>query len=719
VAPAEAGREMNGPSGMGAGAGGKGLPRSLEELGPGDHLCCIYGSEEEHRALLVPFLRQGLQRGEKVIYITDAHTAEEVLGWLEEDGWEVGGLLGSGRLTVLTREDAYMRGGSFDPRGMIGLLEEETERALAEGYPCLRVTGEMGWALRGIPGSELLLEYESELNRFFPGSRCLAICQYDRRSFPPETLLGVLNTHPVAVVGTDFFDNFYFVPPDEFRGPGRAAAEFERRLRNLEERSRLMRELVEEQQKFALAFLSSPDPMALTRRRDGMFMEVNRAFEEFSGYRREEALGRTSVELGLFADRAGREEVVGRLSGGQVRDAEVTLRDRWGEEHVGMFSAEPVLLGGEECLITSFKDLTETRRALEELTRERDFARSLIESTPAYFVAIDASYMVLMMNPAMLEELGWREEEVVGLPYLQIFVPEEEREEVRKVFQDLIHTDRPILSVNRVRARDGRELLVEWHGRRVRGGEDGFFFGVGIDITERVRRDRELERLNADLAAFAHTLSHELRGPLTAALGYAHTLVQMTAGKLEPLEEEVLRTALQSLEKTRDIIDGMLEYVRLEGEQGQAVEVDLERMVGEVLEGLRAEGALEGVEVRAEALGRVRAEPLRLRQVLSNLISNAVKFSSGRPGARVRVGCREEEGRRMVFVEDNGPGIAPEDLERVFEPLVRTEDARGLPGHGLGLAIARRAVESWGGRIWAESQPGRGSTFFFTVGVRS
>jgi PAS domain-containing protein len=102
---------------------------------------------------------------------------------------------------------------------MILLLQEETERALDEGYSALRVTGEMTWALRGLAGSNRLIEYEAKLNDFFLDSKCLAICQYDRRQFAPALLLDVLATHPIAVIGTEIFDNFYYMPPEDFLGP--------------------------------------------------------------------------------------------------------------------------------------------------------------------------------------------------------------------------------------------------------------------------------------------------------------------------------------------------------------------------------------------------------------------------------------------------------------------------------------------------------------------
>jgi hypothetical protein len=152
----------------------------VSDLMPGDHLCCIYSSEDEHRALLTPYLRQGLEYNQRVLYIVDAHTAKEVLGYLRDDGLVVEPYLESGQLFILTVDDAYMKGGVFDPDGMIRLLTEETDLAVSQGYAALRVTGEMTWALRGLPGSERLIEYEAKLNLFLPESKCMALCQYDR-----------------------------------------------------------------------------------------------------------------------------------------------------------------------------------------------------------------------------------------------------------------------------------------------------------------------------------------------------------------------------------------------------------------------------------------------------------------------------------------------------------------------------------------------------------
>jgi len=218
---------------------------SIADLHPGDHLCIIYHTDEEHRAILTEYLQRGLDAGERVVYIVDARTAEVIRGYLRDAGVDVAAVEERKQLVFLTPDDAYMRQGTFDPEGMIKLLREETERALDDGFADLRVTGEMSWALRGLPGSERLIEYETLLNTFFPGSKATGLCQYDARRFSPDILLDVLRTHPIAVVGTKVYDNIYYVPPEEMLAGKSAAATLERWVGSLEENQRLTESLRE------------------------------------------------------------------------------------------------------------------------------------------------------------------------------------------------------------------------------------------------------------------------------------------------------------------------------------------------------------------------------------------------------------------------------------------------------------------------------------------
>jgi hypothetical protein len=208
---------------------------SIESMHAGDHYCGIYRTDEDQRRLIVDFVRAGLERHEKMMYLVNIHSGAQLAALLEDAGIDVTRLVDAGQLIIMTAKDAYLADGQFEPERMIALLGTETQKALDEGYAALRVTGEMTWALAGEPGSERLIEYESLLNSFFPGRQCYAICQYDRRRFDSEMLLDILCTHPKVLYGRDGFDNrhMYYVPPVRFLGGDRQSAMLDSWLGNL------------------------------------------------------------------------------------------------------------------------------------------------------------------------------------------------------------------------------------------------------------------------------------------------------------------------------------------------------------------------------------------------------------------------------------------------------------------------------------------------------
>ena len=179
------------------------------------HLCNIYRDRMEQFSLIADFMLDGLKKGARCIYIVDENTKDGVLGAFKDMRHAADSAL-LDRLVFLTKEDSYLKGGSFDPDRMIRLLQETQEKALAEGCPALRVTGEMTWIFSKLPGVDKLLEYESKLNYFFPNSKTMAICQYNENKFDAKTLMGVLNTHPVVGIYGELFENPYYIPPDVY-----------------------------------------------------------------------------------------------------------------------------------------------------------------------------------------------------------------------------------------------------------------------------------------------------------------------------------------------------------------------------------------------------------------------------------------------------------------------------------------------------------------------
>jgi len=215
------------------------LIAALEQLGPHDHFCSIYESPQEHYAVAVPFIRIGLDRGEKCIYIADDGTVGDVRQAMQSEGIDVERAIASKALLLATKEQAYLEHGSFHPDWMFTFWKEATQLAMSEGFSALRATGETEWVLRGGRGLERWMEYESRLTHTLSENNCSALCQYNRRLFPPELILDVIRTHPMVVYGSTVCRNLYYVPADEFLGTNQTAREVERLLTNIRERERV------------------------------------------------------------------------------------------------------------------------------------------------------------------------------------------------------------------------------------------------------------------------------------------------------------------------------------------------------------------------------------------------------------------------------------------------------------------------------------------------
>ena len=212
------------------------LIAALEQLGPHDHFCSIYESPQEHYAVAIPYIRIGLDRGEKCIYIADDGTVGDVRLAMQSEGIDVDRSIASKALVLATKEQAYLEHGSFHPDWMFTFWKEATQLAMSEGFSAVRATGETEWVLRGGRGLERWMEYESKLTHTLSESNCSALCQYNRRLFPPELILDVIRTHPVVVYRGTVCRNMYYVPPDEFLGTNQTGREVERLLTNIRER---------------------------------------------------------------------------------------------------------------------------------------------------------------------------------------------------------------------------------------------------------------------------------------------------------------------------------------------------------------------------------------------------------------------------------------------------------------------------------------------------
>ena len=231
----------------------------------------------------------------------------------------------------------------------------------------------------------------------------------------------------------------------------------------------------------------------------------------------------------------------------------------------------------------------------------------------------------------------------------------------------------------------------------------------------------ELEASNRELDAFTRSASHDLRSPLQGVLGFAGLLQRSAGQRLTDQERGWLAGIDASGRRMNSLIDDLMRLSRLGRHALQRQPVDLGLLVRSAIDELtrQHQGPAGDFSVTCGALPRVEADEPLLRQVFLNLLSNAFKYTRTNPGARIEVGCEDRAGERVYFVADNGPGFDMAQAEKLFEPFQRLPSAPAVEGSGVGLSIVQRIVQRHGGRVWADAAPGRGATFYFTLGTEA
>ncbi len=230
------------------------------------------------------------------------------------------------------------------------------------------------------------------------------------------------------------------------------------------------------------------------------------------------------------------------------------------------------------------------------------------------------------------------------------------------------------------------------------------------------RKIAELEAANKDLESFAATVSHDLRAPVGSISGFAQALDEDYASKLDDAGRECIYWIRHSASQMLSLIEGMLQLARLTRVEVHRSDVDISRMAREVAEGLQRAHPDRAVDFVIPDGIIASGDERLLRAVLDNLIGNAFKFTSKRPGARIEIGAHDDEGTPAFYVRDNGAGFAPEHAAKMFRPFQRLHSEKEFSGTGIGLATVHRIVQRHGGRVWAEGEPEKGATVYFTTG---
>jgi PAS domain S-box-containing protein len=360
----------------------------------------------------------------------------------------------------------------------------------------------------------------------------------------------------------------------------------------------------------------------------------------------------------------------------------------------------------------------ERARAEEALRLSEAKFAGIISISSDAIVSVDEAQRIIFFNQGAEQTFGYTAEEAMGQP-LEMLIPEVHRAGHADRVREFGHSG--------VRARRMGER-GQISGRRKSGevfpadasishlevGGNRIYTAVLRDVTERARAEQELARSNAELEQFAYVASHDLQEPLRMVASYTQLLARRYGDKLDEDAHEFIGYAVDGVRRMQSLISDLLAYSRV-GSRGDTPErTDLNAVFATTLEALGPAIDESGAEVTSDPLPTVAADAVQIGQVLQNLVANAVKFR-GEASPRVQVAASRAGGEWTISVQDNGIGLAPEYAPRIFVIFQRLHTRAEYPGTGIGLAICKKIVERHGGRIWVESEPGHGSTFFFTL----
>jgi PAS domain S-box-containing protein len=381
----------------------------------------------------------------------------------------------------------------------------------------------------------------------------------------------------------------------------------------------------------------------------------------------------------------------------------------------GAFSA------GDHVLLAAFADqaaiAVRNAELYQQVSEERRVLSAIIENSAEGVMILDAAGQVQVFNRALAHMTGWEAEEALGRAAGEVLVLQDRRGQPLSLPQALPRRTsaaetRAYVEGDVVR-RGGPPMTVGVTATPLYDG-DGNLARVILNVVD-ITRFRQAEELKS---TFVSVVSHELKTPVALIKGYAETLRREDADWDRETMQESLGVIGEEADHLTHLIDSLLEASRIQagGLKLEPTDVQLPRLVERVVDGFRTQTDVHTFELDfPPEFSPVWGDPERLREVLSNLVSNAVKYSPN--GGTIWVGGRVDGAGVTVYVADEGIGIPPEEQDRIFDRFHRVETGlhRRTEGTGLGLYLVKAIVEAHGGRVWVESAPGRGSIFMFTL----
>ena len=462
----------------------------------------------------------------------------------------------------------------------------------------------------------------------------------------------------------------------------------------------------------------------------GIISFVNKKMASMLGYAADELIGKPGVSLICPEDKTPSLARIDNRKAGKAESYEIRFVRKNGEIVWMYASGAPV--HNSECQhignLGMYADITE--RKLAEEKRQSMLRRFylILSNMHLGILLVTDDNRVEFANQAFCDLFGLNESpadllnlsgnEMIERIRLSYLYPDAAVARIR----ELVSLGQPVRGED-VGMSGERTFLRDYIPIRLGEKQSGRLW-THIDITERKRMEEALRRnaeqlasANKELETFSYSISHDLRAPLMAIAGFGRLLQEDYSDKLDDKGQNFLRQIMRGTNKMSDLIDDMLSLAKISRQEMIPREIDLSGMAASVTFGLRQAEPERKVDVVIAQELKAHGDARLTNIALSNLIGNAWKYSGKTPCAKIEFGALEKDGEKVFYVRDNGAGFDMAHAHRLFVPFQRLHTESQFPGTGIGLAIANRVIQRHGGRIWGESEIGKGATFYFTLSL--
>lgn len=503
---------------------------------------------------------------------------------------------------------------------------------------------------------------------------------------------------------------------------------FQSIVRDITQRKRFEKAIITSEERLRLITNTMPQ-IVWTATPDGVFDYINSRFELLTGLH---ALKETNISGFIHGDDQERVISFWQQAVNTSGEQQIRFRLRMKEGNYRWFLCIAIPLCDEKGRIKkwygSATDIDELENQVAQRTAELS---DLYNNAPCGYHSMDIRGYFTQINNTALSWLGYARDELIGvLTFADLLTPDSKKifTQDNSEFFKSGHIENKEYEMVR---RDGSLLPVLLSATSVRDNQGNIlmFRTTIIDHTQRKKYENEILKLNVilqehgynleyankELEAFIFSVSHDLRAPLRAINGFSRILKDEYAGNLDEAGQQLLQRVLTNADRMRQLIDDLLRLSRTGRQHLSYTRIDMQALFSSMVEETRQQFPERNISVEIKPLPAIEADLALIKQVISNLLSNAVKFSGKKEIARIEIGSLNYSDDPSFYIKDNGTGFDMKYVHDLFGVFKRLDNAADFEGTGVGLALVKRIIDKHGGRIWADSEPGKGATFCFAI----